>query len=58
MKILTVDDSATIRKIIAGAASVMGFETMGAANAQEALNILEKETGGFPLFCSTSICPG
>ena len=43
MKILTVDDSATMRRIIAGAASVMGIETLGAGNGLEALKILEKE---------------
>ena len=43
MKILTVDDSATMRRIIAGAASVMGIETLGAGNGLDALKILEKE---------------
>jgi len=43
MKILTVDDSATMRRIIAGAASVMGIETLSACNGVEALNVLEKE---------------
>ncbi len=42
MKILTVDDSATMRKIIAGAAGVMGVETLGAPNGEEALKILEQ----------------
>jgi two-component system chemotaxis response regulator CheY len=43
MKILSVDDSLTMRRIIAGAASVMGIETLGAARGHEALQILEKE---------------
>ncbi|HBA84066.1 MAG TPA: response regulator [Verrucomicrobia bacterium] len=49
MKILTVDDSSTMRRIIAGAASVMGIETLGASRGHEALQILEKEGGAIAL---------
>lgn len=40
MKILSVDDSAIIRKIIRGAVDVLGFEFLEAANGQEALDML------------------
>ena len=49
MKILTVDDSATMRRIIAGAAGVMGIETLNAANGVEALKVLEKEGSSISL---------
>ena len=49
MKILTVDDSATMRRIIAGAAGVMGIETLNAANGIEALKVLEKEGSSISL---------
>jgi two-component system, chemotaxis family, chemotaxis protein CheY len=43
MKILSVDDSAIIRRIIRGAVDVLGFEFLEATNGQEALDILEHE---------------
>ena len=49
MKILTVDDSTTMRRIIAGAASVVGIETLSAANGVEALKVLEKEGSSISL---------
>ena len=44
MKILSVDDSAIIRRIIRGAVEVLDFEFLEAANGQEALDLLEKES--------------
>lgn len=58
MKILTVDDSMTIRRIIAGAASVMGFETIGAPDAAEALKVLETEGANLSLVLLDINMPG
>ncbi|HPQ68711.1 MAG TPA: response regulator [bacterium] len=41
MKILSVDDSAMIRKIIARSISVLGFDLLEASNGVEALAVLE-----------------
>ena len=43
MKLLTVDDSAMMRKIIADASEVLGFEALEAENGEKALEILEAE---------------
>ncbi|MCX7841949.1 MAG: response regulator [Clostridia bacterium] len=43
MKILSVDDSAVIRKIVRGAAEVLEFGLLEAGDGQEALDVLEKE---------------
>lgn len=43
MKILSVDDSAIIRRIIRGTVDVLGYEFLEASNGQEALEILGKE---------------
>jgi two-component system, chemotaxis family, chemotaxis protein CheY len=43
MKILSVDDSATIRKIIRGTVEILGHEFLGAKNGKESLGILETE---------------
>lgn len=43
MKILSVDDSAIIRRIIRGMVDVLGYEFLEASNGQEALDILGKE---------------
>jgi two-component system, chemotaxis family, chemotaxis protein CheY len=43
MKILTVDDSAIIRKIVRGAVEVLGHETIEARDGQEAMEILNNE---------------
>ena len=37
-KVLSVDDSAMIRKVIGGAAAVMGYDLLEAANGQGALD--------------------
>ena len=42
MKILSVDDSATMRKIIGRAVSMLGYEFLEAANGVDALAILKK----------------
>ena len=41
MQILSVDDSAIVRKIIRGAAEILGYELLEAADGYEALSILE-----------------
>ena len=40
-KILSVDDSMTIRRIISGAVEMLGYDTLEAENGQAALDILE-----------------
>ena len=41
MKMLTIDDSAVVRKIIAAAVVALGHECREAESAQDALNLLE-----------------
>jgi two-component system chemotaxis response regulator CheY len=43
MKILSVDDSTTMRKIIGRAVSMLGYDFLEAANGQDALAVLERE---------------
>jgi two-component system, chemotaxis family, chemotaxis protein CheY len=43
MKILSVDDSAIIRRIIRGAVDVLGYDFLEAANGEEALAVLDAE---------------
>jgi two-component system, chemotaxis family, chemotaxis protein CheY len=43
MKLLTVDDSAMMRKIIADAAAVTGFDVLEAENGDRALALLKAE---------------
>lgn len=43
MKILSVDDSLIIRKIIRGVADILGYGFLEAGNGQEALDILSIE---------------
>lgn len=42
MKILSVDDSAIIRKIIKGAVEILGYEFLEASDGNEALLVLEE----------------
>lgn len=51
MKILAVDDSAFIRKIVESAASVMGAECVPAEDGLIALKKLESDPFGFSLIC-------
>lgn len=51
MKILAVDDSMLVRRIVASAASVIGAECVGAADGLIALGYLEREVDGFSLVC-------
>ncbi len=43
MKILTVDDSAIVRKIVSGVIEMTGYEAVGAENGQEALDVLHAQ---------------
>ncbi|MBX2860947.1 MAG: response regulator [Vampirovibrio sp.] len=43
MKILSVDDSAIIRKIICGCVDVLGYDFLEAENGQQALDILSDQ---------------
>ncbi len=49
MKILAVDDSMLIRRIVANAASVLGAECTGAEDGVVALVLLERDPGGYSL---------
>lgn len=49
MRILTVDDSRAMRRIIRGAAEVLGFEFLEASNGLEALAVLDREAGNVDL---------
>lgn len=44
MKIISVDDSAIVRKIIRGAVDMLGHDFLEASNGQEALALLEQES--------------
>ena len=43
MKILTVDDSAIVRKIVSGVIEMTGYEPVGAQHGEEALEILRDQ---------------
>ena len=51
MKILAVDDSILVRRIVASAASVIGAECVGAGDGVLALAELERDPSGFSLIC-------
>jgi two-component system chemotaxis response regulator CheY len=51
MKILAVDDSMLVRRIVASASSVIGAECVGAPDGLIALGHLEREPEGFSLVC-------
>lgn len=51
MKILAVDDSMLVRRIVASASSVIGAECIGAADGVLALAELERDPTGFSLVC-------
>lgn len=51
MKILVVDDSLVMRRIIGSAAGVLGAECIEAANGQLALNRLNDDPDAFNLVC-------
>ena len=51
MKILAVDDSMLVRRIVASASSVLGAECVGAADGLLALGELERDPSGFSLIC-------
>ncbi len=49
MRILSVDDSKTIRDLIRNAVDVMGFDFLGATHGEEALEVLVRENGKIDL---------
>jgi len=51
MKILAVDDSMLVRRIVASAASVIGAECIGASDGLLAIETLESDPHGFSLVC-------
>jgi two-component system chemotaxis response regulator CheY len=51
MKILAVDDSMLVRRIVASSSSVIGAECVGAPDGLIALGALEADPVGFSLVC-------
>lgn len=51
MKILAVDDSMLVRRIVASASSVIGAECVGAPDGLIALGELQADPTGFSLVC-------
>ncbi len=51
MKVLAVDDSMLIRRLVASAVAVIDFECIGAKDGQDALRILEENNGEVDLIC-------
>lgn len=49
MKVLIVDDSKVMRKLVTKAVSVLGFDSVEASNGVEALDILGKSSPDFGL---------
>lgn len=43
MKLLTIDDSRTIRRVICGIGAMVGFEVLEAENGEMGLKLLEKQ---------------
>jgi two-component system, chemotaxis family, chemotaxis protein CheY len=58
VKILSVDDSVIIRKIIRGAAEVLDFELLEASDGGEALSVLENEYPNIELILLDWNMPG
>ncbi|MBF0138708.1 MAG: response regulator [Magnetococcales bacterium] len=42
MKLLTIDDSRTIRRVISGIGAMLGYEVLEAENGMEGLKVLEQ----------------
>lgn len=58
MKLLTVDDSAMVRKIIANAGATMGLDVLEAENGEQALKVLKKEWADISLILLDWNMPG
>ncbi|MBF0414362.1 MAG: response regulator [Magnetococcales bacterium] len=44
MKLLTIDDSRTIRRVISGIGAMLGYEVLEAENGMEGLKVLEQSS--------------
>ncbi|MBF0423975.1 MAG: response regulator, partial [Magnetococcales bacterium] len=42
MKLLTIDDSRTIRRVISGIGAMLGYEVLEAENGEAGLKVLEE----------------
>jgi two-component system chemotaxis response regulator CheY len=51
MKILVVDDSAVMRRIVGSAAALLGADCAGAGDGAQAIAQLETDPAGFQLVC-------
>ncbi len=58
MKILSIDDSSIIRKIVRATISVIGYDFLGAEDAEDALNLLETEHSDISLILLDWNMPG
>ncbi|HLO65399.1 MAG TPA: response regulator [Holophaga sp.] len=58
MKILSVDDSATMRKIIGRVVGMLGYDLLEAGNGEEGLAVLEKHVGEVSLVIMDINMPG
>ncbi len=58
LRLLSVDDSNIVRKIMRGAADVLDYELLEAADGLEALELLEKESGRVDLILLDWNMPG
>ena len=58
MKILTVDDSMLVRKIIKNTIEVLNYEVVEASNAKAALEVLDKQHRDIKLILLDWIMPG
>jgi len=58
MRILSVDDSLVVRKIIRGAAETLGIDMLEAEDGYDALKVLEKEEGNIDLILLDWNMPG
>ena len=58
MKVLAIDDSIMVRKIIRGAVEVLDGNLIEASDGIEALEVMEEEYKDIDLILLIGICPG
>ena len=57
-RILVVDDEASVRRMVSNALSTVGYEVIAADNGDEALELFERDEGGFDLVLTDLMMPG
>ncbi|MGN7611450.1 response regulator [Magnetococcales bacterium HHB-1] len=58
MKLLTIDDSRTIRRVISGIGAMLGYEVLEAEHGMAALKVLERHGGEISLIMLDWNMPG